>query len=61
MKKLILLTFVIVLNTSLVAQSEEVCEGRYESILHDNNSGINQESLSRLEADEYNAPFFQDQ
>ncbi len=62
MKKLILWTLVVILNSSLYAQSEEVCDGRYESILHDSNSGINQNSMSGLAAYEkgYNLTLKQD-
>ena len=38
--------------TTLFAQADELCEGRYKSILHDSTSGINQQELSRLDADE---------
>ena len=37
--------------TLLCAQTEEVCEGVYESVLHDSSSGINQQGLSRIEAE----------
>jgi len=45
-----LITFFI-FSTLLFAQSNEVCEGHYESILHDSSSGINQQELSHMEAD----------
>jgi len=38
--------------TSLYAQSEKICRGDYESILHDSNSGIKENHLSIMEVEE---------
>jgi len=48
--------------TTLITQAKELCEGEYESILHDSSSGINQNSLSHMEADKkgYNITLNQD-
>lgn len=46
----------------MFSQSEEVCEGRFESVLHDKKSGVEQEEMSRMEADEkgYSLTLIQD-